>query len=154
GRRDRLLGSLQKHLLLRALRTWAPQLVHTSNPAYAAVLRHSGLAPSMLALPGNIPVAPAPNGDARAWTLASIGLSGDDAASSALTGVFGSIHPGWEHGAWLAGLIDACRSRGRRLVLVQIGRAGVAGQRVWSALRDAHGAVATFAELGERSAPE
>jgi glycosyltransferase involved in cell wall biosynthesis len=151
--RHRAIGWVQKKLLARATRMWAPSVVHTSNPAYRELLRRAGIAAQLLPLPGNIAVVPglAP-AQARQRLLCRIALAGERGAL--LVGVFGSIHADPNDVDWVAELRRACAGNGRALVLLQIGRAGREGTALWSTLRRAHGDHVTFAELGESSPEE
>jgi len=68
--------------------------------------------------------------------------------------IFGSIYEEWARGDWLETLAKRCDSLGRRLVLVQIGRAGAAGEAVWRRLEKRGEGRAEFRSLGELPARE
>jgi hypothetical protein len=152
--RQRAIGWTQKQLLVRAMQSWAPRVVHTSNPTYRELLRRAGIAAQLLPLPGNIPiVAGHDSASARTWLLRRIGLADAD-RQLLLAGVFGSIHGAFAEAQWLAPLREACVAGGRRLVLVQLGRAGPRGASLWQEVRAAAGAGVRLAELGELPADE
>jgi hypothetical protein len=155
GLRERSVGWLQRRSVLAAIRAWAPSLMHTSNPTYVHLLGRAGLAAEELPLPGGVQVLDGPSATRRVEILRQrLRAELQIGEASFLAGVFGSIHAGWELRAWLQELRAACRESGRFPVLLQIGRAGAAGERVWSDLRARQGAGVRFAELGEMSAED
>lgn len=55
--KHKVLGRIQRHQILKALRNWQPQSIHTSNQLYVDVLKRNGITARLLPLFGNIPVA-------------------------------------------------------------------------------------------------
>lgn len=55
--KHKILGFAQKRLIKRALCSWDPVLIHTSNPLYRDVLARNGYRAKLLPLFGNIPIA-------------------------------------------------------------------------------------------------
>lgn len=51
-----VLGRIQRHHILKALRDWQPQSIHTSNQLYVDVLQRNGITAKLLPLFGNIPI--------------------------------------------------------------------------------------------------
>lgn len=148
-RRNRVLGWLQKRLLLRACRIWAPDVVHTSNGVYRELLARNGLRACELPLPGNIPIVRLDHSDARLRLLQKLGHSAQGGRDLLLAGVFGSIHPKWEDPGMLRALAARCSLSGQRLVLVQLGRAGKEGLQLWQQLATQLGDALDFHSLGE-----
>ncbi len=116
--KNRLVGALQRHGLLRLLHRLRTMRLHTSNAAYRTVLGRHRWGAELLPLFGNIPVAPA-NPAALAAFLP------DGARAGWLVGVtFGTLHPQWQPAA-SAELLHATAARlGRKLLLLSCGRAG------------------------------
>lgn len=54
--KHRILGQMQRLLILKALKIWAPEVIHTSNSYYRNLLAKNGIDSSILPLFGNIPV--------------------------------------------------------------------------------------------------
>ncbi len=154
GIKDRLLGRLQKLLLLRATKSWAPDIVQTSNPVYRELLRRNGIATTELPLPGNVPVQQINPEIARQWLLNKLGLVERAGTPFVLAGLFGSIHPEWEHANGLNQLSDYSQSAGKSLAVVQIGRAGLRGDVIWKDLQRQLAGRASLHTLGELSAEE
>ena len=55
--KHKVLGRIQQHQILKALRHWQPQSIHTSNQLYIDVLQRNGISAKQLPLFGNIPIA-------------------------------------------------------------------------------------------------
>jgi hypothetical protein len=146
GIKDRAVGWLQKKLLLRAVRAWAPEVIHTSNPTYRELLLRNGVAAAELPLPGNIRIAAIDGRLARRWVMQRAHL---DDAELFLAGVFGALPPYWSDRSWVSRLARACESAGRRLVVLQIGRKTEGGEQIWSTLAAAPGVRVDFIEMGE-----
>jgi hypothetical protein len=147
GLKDRAVGWLQKKLLLRALRSWAPEVIHTSNPTYRELLLRNGVVAAELPLPGNIRIAAIDARLTRRWVMQRAHLEGG--AELFLAGVFGALHPYWSDSSWADRLARACASAGRRLVVLQIGRKTEVGAQIWSALKAAAESRVRFVEMGE-----
>jgi len=152
--RDRILGWLQRKLLLRATRMWSPRIVHTSNTFYREMLRGADITAEELAVPGNIPVRALDSAGARQMILQRLGSLPRQPLEPLLAGLFGSLHPEWSDGAWLDRVAALCARLGRRLVIVQLGRLGPAGTRALASLRRRASDRADFLEFGERDAAE
>src|SRR5262249_25411936 len=99
GIKDRAVRWLQKKLLLRPLRSWAPEVIHTSNPTYRELLRRSGVAADELPLPGNIRIAAIAAPLARRWIVQRAVIDND--AELLLAGVFGALHSHWDDFSWV-----------------------------------------------------
>jgi hypothetical protein len=147
--RERVVGCLQRRLLLRATRAWAPSVIHTSNPVYREMLRRADIDAEELALPGNIPVRRTDFATARSSILARLRSLPGRSAEPLLAGVFGSIHPEWNDAGWMLQLATLCAQLNRRLVITQFGRPGASGAKVLAELRSRTIGKVEFLELGE-----
>jgi hypothetical protein len=143
---ERVLGAAQRQLLKRALRGWAADATHTSNPTYQALLARAGVHAEILRLPGNIPLVPLARDVARELLLRRCGLPGERVL---VAGVFGAVHPEWTESARVDALAAACEARDLGLALVHLGRAGARGDAAWGELHQRHGSRARFTALGE-----
>lgn len=152
--KDRVIGSMQKHLLLRATRAWSPEVVHTSNALYCELLRRGGIRAAELPLPGNIALCDIAQAQAREQLVRRIAADSSSAERLLLAGIFGSIHAEWVESDWLERLEAVCRTLDRRLALVQLGRAGAVGLRVLAELRRRMSDRVTLVQLGELPVPE
>lgn len=127
--RHRLVGAVQRRLILRILKILPCRVLHTSNHLYRLVLEDSGIQAEILKLFSNIPQSEA----GLPWMqaeLQAIGIGPDQRKEWHLLGVFGSVHP--DSGllpSILAALTDV-RSSGKKLAFLGIGRSG----SVWAAL--------------------
>lgn len=54
--KHKVMGGIQRQLILKALRGWQVSAMHTSNALYQFVLSHHGYSASILPLFGNIPI--------------------------------------------------------------------------------------------------
>jgi hypothetical protein len=152
--KERAVGWAQQRLLLRATRTWAPQLVHTSNPIYREMLRRVGVAAEELAIPSNIPVRELSPAGAREKLERSLPERPGTGSRRLLGGVFGHLPTELAAGDWLEQLAGACARIARELVIVQLGRSGPGGGGLISALRQRMAGRVKFLELGELPASE
>jgi hypothetical protein len=149
GIKERLVGWLQKQLLLRALKQWQPQLLHTSNPVYRQLLQREGLHALPLRVPGSIVIENISHREARAALLARLSLSPEQGQQLLLAGVFGAVHPEWADPVVLRRLQATCAMHGRQLVLLHMGRGGVAGGTLWQQLSSTLSGTIALHSLGE-----
>ena len=154
GAKERRVGRLQRWLLLRAFNVWTPQLMHTSNPVYRQLLQREGLHALPLRVPGSIVIQNISHRDARSGLVARLGLSTEQGQPLLLAGVFGAVHPEWADPVVLRRLQTSCATQGRQLVLLHMGRAGVAGSALWQQLSSALAGVVQLHSLGELPSPE
>jgi hypothetical protein len=154
GIKERLVGWIQKRLLLRALKQWQPQLMHTSNPVYRQLLQRDGLYALPLRVPGSIVIQDISHRDARSALVARLGLNPEQGQPLLLAGVFGAVHPEWADTVVLRRLQTSCATQGRQLVLLHMGRAGVAGSALWQQLSSALAGIVQLHSLGELPSPE
>lgn len=145
---NRLHGILQRNAVLRLHRGFAPQVVHTQTPVYAAVLAAEGIAAKRLPLFGNLPVVHGDRSAARRDLLRAAAPT-IDADRALFAGWFGTVHPEWDGLEVITRLAAAARAAERPLVLVALGRTGFGGATLAAALRRQPPAGATFLELGE-----
>jgi hypothetical protein len=119
--RQVLEGALQRRLLARFHRRLAPRAASCSSTLAQAMLEELGIAASVAPVPSGIPVA--------AREGAAVPPAGSGVRRLAL---FGNIPPEWD---WRGALLPLCRAivaGGWQAELVQLGRVGEAGQRVWA----------------------
>lgn len=116
--KNRIIGAIQRHRIKSLLREICPAHIFTHTPAYQQILALEGVEASVIRLAGNLPASTATEIDYARSFLAGYNVgSGDPVAV-----VFGTIHSEWNP---LPALQDW--SRGRRPVLLTIGRHGPAG---------------------------
>lgn len=130
--KHRLIGSIQRHGILKLVRELQPRLVHTSNPTYTQLLHRNGIRAVRLPLFGNIPIVqnlPAVPHASDTWTF----------------GMFGTLHPIWPPEP----LFERLRVLGKKIVIAHIGRIG-AGEALWNQMTHDYGDVFEFQRLGEQ----
>jgi hypothetical protein len=149
--RERVIGAVQRRLLIDLSADWGAMVAHTSNPTYRELLARGGVAAGMLPLPSNIPVEATLPAVARERLLALLGQDARVDKPLLLAGVFGAVHPGWANEEWLDLLCAAARRRGRNLLLAQIGRAGAPGASLWRDFAARGADRARFVTIGECS---
>lgn len=118
-----VMGRIQQWLILRALKRWQPDSLHTSNPLYQYVLSRHGHHAERLPIFGNIPIAPAPGG----------GDFQRGADERIVLFPFSQRHD-WNVEATLSRLDQAARTAGVRLKLVQIGQLR-SGSQHWDRIK-------------------
>jgi len=147
--KERLVGWLQRQLLLRALKRWQPLVSHTSNPVYRQLLQREGLQALPLRVPGSIVIERISHRDARAALATRLRLTAEQGGQMIMAGVFGAVHPEWAHAPVLQRLQLSCAAQGRQLVLLHMGRAGAAGNALWQQLRSTLAGKVPLHSLGE-----
>lgn len=135
SKKDRLIGAVQRAGVLSTFKRLRPALVHTTNPAYVALLKQNGFAARQLPLFGAIPVeqsvsAPRPDPAERPWRFA----------------MFGSLHPIWPP----APLLERLQATGKKIRITHIGHIG-AGNELWARMERDYGRQIEFERLGELS---
>lgn len=132
--RLRLIGWMQRRGILKFLKQLAPNLVHTSNDAYAAALARENCRARVLPLFGNMPIAVAPAVACRTKALSFLPVNetqtagSDDAFFTAVT--FGTLHPQWNPQPTAVWISKTAAGLGRRPGLLISGRAGAYAEKV------------------------
>jgi len=126
--KERMLGWLQRHRVLRLLKALDVRLLHTSNESYAHVLSQRGLSAHVMRLFGSLP-------------LPSIAT---DCTPRELRFVFfGTLHPVWP----AEPLFSYLRELKQPATLVHVGRIGT-GAALWEKLKREHAGHFKFERLG------
>ncbi len=155
GRKERLIGRVQKFYIKRLLARLAPHVIHTSNSTYAGLLAREGVRALELPLFGAVPVTKQ-NGETWLWPelqSAGVSLTGANREQHWLLGFFGSLHPVWPSEPLFSRLADAAAGQHKRVVLLSIGRLGP-GEALWQNLAGQYGGRFAFHKLGERPAEQ
>ncbi len=126
----RVIGAMQRALLRKVIAALEPVRVHTSNPAYAGLLRRMGMAADILPMFGTVPLT----GEKRPANADRIRF-----------GMFGQLHPAWSPEP----LLPALRGLGKRIELAHIGRMGP-GEPVWTAMEQGYAGDFLFTRHGEQ----
>lgn len=149
--KERIVGSVQRHFVLRMLRSLHPTIVHTSNLAYVQLLAKHGVTAQILPLFGLIPLVDQPESSWLEGELAALGLETGPGWRDRhwLFGLFGSLHTVWPPEPLFSYLRDASQKHDRKIVILGIGRIG-AGSDLWQSLASKYSHQFTFGKLGER----
>jgi len=148
--RHRLVGVVQKRLILRILKVLPCRVVHTSNHLYRLVLEDSGIQAGILKLFSNIPQSEA----GLPWMqteLQAIGICPDNRKDWHLLGVFGSVHPDSGLLPSIRAALAEVRSKGKKLAFLGVGRSGSVWTAVESELNDQVGCDFLIQHFGEQS---
>lgn len=151
--KHRAIGLLQRAAVLRLAQALAPNVVHTSNAAYAALLERAGVKALELPLCGSVPIAPDADADWLGRELAMLGVPPQFLRPRERAwwfAMFGSIHPEWSPEPLFATLAAAARDAGRRVVIVSAGRQGPGGA-LWQSMTTRYAPEFALCALGERS---
>lgn len=152
GGRHRAIGVLQRFLIKQFIAAVKPEVIHTSNATYAALLNRSGIPATILELFGAIPISPVLD---TAWieTQLRVALGGEYRRDALwLFGFFGALHTQWPPEPLLTHIHLAAQASGRKPVLLSIGRMGTAGEELWNRLAHEQSDRFTFLCLGEQTA--
>ena len=151
--KDRLVGEIQKRVILRMIRLLRPDAVHTSNAAYVARLQRYGVKAGLLPLFGNVPIGEA-NGDD--WLFPKLNAAGLHITTAArdkfwLFGFFGALHPVWPPEPLFSQIETEAVRQKRKVAILSIGRIG-AGEALWERMAAENAARFVFLKLGEQPA--
>lgn len=128
----RAVGWLQRRGVLCLLAQLNPDVIHTSNAAYAQALAGDGWPAKLLPLFGNVPIAP-PAFDARSALAAWLPPATPVRPFVVVT--FGTLHPQWQPLACAQWLHATARRHGRPPVLLAVGRTGAHANAILHAFR-------------------
>ena len=150
--KHRFLGMLQCHLILKIVNQLKIRAVHTSNPAYLALLEAHQIKAFSLPLFGNLPLHEHIGGQASSLSRpagfqpAATFNEAYQSRNEWSFGFFGTLHPIWPPEP----LFSYLRETGKKITISHIGRLG-AGTALWEKLkRDYHGHF-EFQTVGEQS---
>jgi hypothetical protein len=148
--RHRILGAIQRLLVVKLIMRLRPAQIHTSNLLYQEVLDRAGIVSNVLAIPSSIPKAAISARDLSV-KLNELGINIEERNNWFILGSFGTIHPGGDYKCVFSKLISECDRCGKRLALILIGRTGREGRRLLCSLNNEYGSRILIRELGERS---
>ncbi len=151
GWRQRVIGLVQRHLILRLVSSLRPGMVHTSNSLYASILGRDGIASRQLPLFGAIPIVP--THDARNTLTVGLRNAGAEIDVSErnqwlIGGFFGTIHGDWPSDPFFNRMVEISAETGCKVLLISIGRSSPG---IWDRLVKEHGGKIRMAALGEQS---
>ncbi len=129
GLKARLVGILQKKLILRWIKRLKPSVIDTTNFSYAYLLRKNGIKAGDLPLFGNISIAPF----SRSWIddeLNRRGISPEARKGFWFFGLFGGIPPEWKPQELLRQLLEIAPKHGKKILFASIGRNGEHGTKI------------------------
>lgn len=150
--KDRIVGTLQRHSIDRAVRTLRPRLLQTSTPLFQALLKTLGFEASVLPLAGSIAVNPDPG---RTWFLEVLGGLGPQLPERCrdqllIGGFFGSLYRKWAPEPFFSSLRAVARKTGKKVCIFAAGR--MRGEvAIWDRLPAAYPDF-RFQHLGELAA--
>lgn len=132
GIKDRIIGWIQRQLILQLVHNIRPSCIHTSNPVYSQMLLEKGIANRILPLFSNIPFAKNADSD---WfhnklERADVGYSRCSHFKYVIAGMFGLIHPQWDHVSFFRQFAAAAEDAGKIALFLGFGRPGVHGSEV------------------------
>jgi hypothetical protein len=121
--KDRIYGTLQRHIILDLIKRLRPRIVNTHAEPYRRVLKQEGIKATILPLFGNIP-----NAEGDAWDkmlallIAKTMGAAPDRSTLFLAGVLGGAHPEWSAEETVDIILPLVRRSRKRLALVFLGK--------------------------------
>ncbi len=148
---ERLTGFLQKRIIRRLLENTQPSLVHYSNAGSLVRLRSVYSPLEYLPIFGNIRPGKERAGEWFYRKLEAEGAMEADTGRSDywIFGFFGVLHSGWDPEALFFRIEEEAKRKGKRVVMVSIGRLGK-GRWEWEKLGLRYGQRFAFCEFGEQ----
>jgi len=150
GWKQRAVGALQRFFIRHLIRAARPNVMHTSNATYAALLNRNEIPVTELGLFGNVPVLTKPDTgwiESQLQTALGGGYRREDVW---LFGLFGALHPQWPPEPLLTRLHRAAQAAGKKPVLLSIGRTGSPGTDLWNRIARDYAGRFAFVRLGEQ----
>lgn len=149
--KDRLIGFVQKFVILRLVKQLQPSIIHTSNSVYIRMLQQLGISARHLPLFGAIPIGDKNGDDWLFPELQKLGLDVQTGNRSQfwLFGFFGTLHPIWPAEPLFTYLHQAGIQHQRRIAIISIGCLG-AGEQLWESLSKTYSCQFVFLRLGEQ----
>jgi len=152
--RHRVIGLLQKFIVLDFMGRLRPRIVNTQAEPYRIVLRRTNIVASILPLFGNIPWVNAGGWDGLLEPLvAKVAGKPQNRARVFLAGILGMVHPEWCAEEAVKTLEPLTRRFQKRLVLVFFGKNGLTPEAFTKLKLKLHGQ-ADVVVCGERTAIE
>ena len=139
--RHKLTGFFQRRGILRLLERLRPRVVTTSNPVYATMLRAHGIEATILPLFGNVPMGHEPGYE--------ISIDRDNREAWWDGVFFGGLPAEWEPEPFFGMLLEAASQAQRKVCLILLGRAGMAGEELWRKMSASYHDRILFVSLGE-----
>ena len=149
GLKRRMVGAVQRFFIRKLVRKLRPDVMHTSNAPFQAILARDGIPAGILPLFGAIPLVENP---CFGWIEERLKTaSGTDFHRERywLFGIFGGLPPVWPPEPLLPRLIAAARGAGKEVALISIGRMG-GGEQLWERMSQDYGDRMVFVRLGEQ----
>jgi len=132
--KERVVGAVQKHMILHWLRDLNPRVVHATNAAYAGLLRAEGVHVLDLPLFGNIAPSRAPDFQEEIYRRA--GVTRETRNRFWLFGIFGGVPGDWKLEPLLERLWRLAKTEGKKPVLIAFGKREAAGEKVMAGLAE------------------
>ena len=153
---ERVVGWLQKRIILNMIRSLKPLLIHTTNPVYVGMLAESNVVARELPLFGNVALNPDSGSSWFYEKIRGCGVEIDSRSrpSFLIAGCFGTIHPQWSPEAVCEKLKLLADERGQRLLFLAFGKLGASGEGTWDAMSLRCSVRAAFLKLGELTIPQ
>lgn len=153
--RHRVIGRLQKHLVVQMTRQLQPAFVHTSNTAYQGFLQRNGIAAHLLPIFGSIPIVASDGGN---WLLAELSGAGvtitqENRNKFWLVGFFGALPPDWAPEPLFSILREAAAGQERQIVVLSAGDL-ISGETLWQDLTQRYSPEFQFHRLGRQPAEQ
>jgi hypothetical protein len=145
------VGALQRHFIRNFVAAMKPNVIHTSNALYEALLRRNAIAASELALFGNIPIS---EGLEQGWIVSEVSKAlgrNFDRESLLAFGLFGALHSQWPPEPLLTYLHRGASAAHKAPVILSIGRMGDAGVALWDHMVRTYSDHFAFVRFGEQS---
>ena len=131
--KHKFLGWVQRYFILKIINRLNVRVLHTSNPAYLALLQQNGIRSNLLPLFGNIPIKEFKCEQSDVLKI----------------GIFGTIYPQWP----TEPLLQLLQKTGKKIKIFHAGRMG-AGVDLWEKMKSDYDTVFEFDQLGELSVEE
>ena len=139
--RQRVLGFLQKRMIIALLGKLRPRVIHTQADHHIEMLGRAGIAAQKLPLFPNIPVRPL---DSAFEALALLGKQGwpklrENRDAYWIFCHFGTLHPEFEPEPLMNVIKRRAEERGKKCLFLFVGKVGGEGEGVIARLRTAYG---------------
>jgi hypothetical protein len=118
--KHRVIGAFQQRIASSLVARLRPQVIHTSNPLYVALLEAAGIRAERLPLFGNVDA----DSSERDWMieeLSQLGIMSEERHRWFIVGMFGSCYPDYPLARQVRRAAGEAEALGRRLAVLGIG---------------------------------
>jgi hypothetical protein len=148
--KHKLIGFVQRRIMVSLAKGIRAKLVTTSNRLYKRLLDENGVTCQILPLFSNISVAKEDK-NLKADIYSRLGITEADRGNWSIMGIFGNIHPDSNLSPAISEILENNEKTGKKSAFIGIGNANTYGMGEFNQLKTSYGSRMPFIHLGIQS---